>query len=135
MDSVEGSQGSLMVIVLFRLLMAEFGAPLKSKTGESHVPAFACGLAAPTHSPWRRHPFRIQKLSGGALHLAELLRDWYAATYPERLAGHLQSGGGLAAFVFVQINQPHHPSHRRFVKTGGHDFSGRFALHHVSLQN
>src|SRR6266702_8598071 len=57
------------------------------------------------------------------------------AAHPERLARHLQSGRGLAALVFVQINQSNDSLHSRFLKAAGNDFRGRFALHHVSLEN
>src|SRR6266571_865797 len=44
------------------------------------------------------------------------LRDRNAAAHPECLARHLQSRRGLAAFVFVQINQTHDPLYGRFLK-------------------
>src|SRR6185437_2268602 len=53
----------------------------------------------------------------------------------ERLAGHFQSGRGLAALVFVQINQPHDALHRSFVKSARDDFRSGPALDHVGFED
>src|SRR2546422_4478687 len=68
-------------------------------------------------------------------HLAISLCDRDTTPYPECLARRFQTRLGLAAFVFIQINQAHDALHRRFIKPGGDDLSSGLALHDVSFED
>src|SRR5437879_130256 len=50
-----------------------------------------------------------------------LLRDRHSAAYAEGAAGDFESGCGLFAFVFVQINPALDPADRFLVKPAGAD--------------
>src|SRR5690242_12979946 len=58
-----------------------------------------------------------------------------ATSNAKRLARDLQSGRGLAPFVFVQIDQTHDTLHGRFVKSTRDDFRSGPALHDVGFEN
>ena len=53
----------------------------------------------------------------------------------KRLAGDLDTGRGLAAFVLVDVDQPDDPLDRRLVVTGGDDRLGVLPVHHVRLED
>ena len=53
----------------------------------------------------------------------------------KRLAGDLDAGRGLAAFVLVDVNQPDDPLDRRLVVAGGDDRLGVLPVDHVRLED
>jgi hypothetical protein len=59
------------------------------------------------------------------------LRDRNPASDPESLARDLEAGRGLAALVFVHVNQPDHAPDCRFVETRSDYLRSVFVLDDV----
>src|SRR5690242_19679942 len=77
-------------------------------------------------------------LSRGLRHLSRrliFLGNGDAATDAESLARDFQSRGGLAAFVFVEVDEADDAFDGRFFETGGDYFAGGFALHDICVKD
>src|SRR5207247_8380821 len=76
-----------------------------------------------TEGCWQSHPLvRAAVSRRDQVTLIDIfLRDRHFASDSERAAGDFQSGRGLLALVFVQVDAALHPAHGFFIKASGDD--------------
>src|SRR5438034_9375801 len=63
------------------------------------------------------------------------LRNRHASTHTEGTARYFQTGGGLSAFVFIEIDATLYPAHRFFLEPLGDDFWHAQIVFNIQSQN
>src|SRR5881398_3052777 len=63
------------------------------------------------------------------------LRNRHASTHTEGTACYFQAGGGLSAFVFIEIDATLYPAHRFFVEPLANDFCRAQIILDIQSQN